>query len=76
MGQSIQAGASLSDRWHDSVGKNLSYGEGSSSGFNTQVSQGMSNMQSAIDNVSKQTGWTKDQSQATCKALMLEWTSA
>ena len=64
MGQSIQAGASLSDRWHDSVGKNLSYGEGSSSGFNTQVSQGMSNMQSAIDNVSKQTGWTKDQSQA------------
>ncbi|MFZ3461884.1 conjugal transfer mating-pair stabilization protein TraG [Vibrio harveyi] len=64
LGQSIQAGASLSDRWHDSVGKNLSYGEGSSSGFNTQVSQGMSNMQSAIDNVSKQTGWTKDQSQA------------
>ncbi|MBN8161752.1 hypothetical protein, partial [Vibrio vulnificus] len=36
----------------------------SSTGFNTQVSQGMSNMQSAIDNVSKQTGWTKDQSQA------------
>ncbi|HAS6025013.1 TPA: conjugal transfer mating pair stabilization protein TraG [Vibrio vulnificus] len=64
LGQTIQAGAALSDRWHDSVGKNLNYGEGSSTGFNTQVSQGMSNMQSAIDNVSKQTGWTKDQSQA------------
>ncbi|MGR3990848.1 conjugal transfer protein TraG, partial [Vibrio harveyi] len=64
LGQSIQAGASLSDRWHDSVGKNLSYGEGSSSGFNTQVSQGMSNMQSAINNVIKQTGWTEDQSRA------------
>ncbi len=64
LGQTIQAGAALSDRWHDSVGKNLNYGEGSTTGFNTQVSQGMSNMQSAIDNVSKQTGWTKDQSQA------------
>ncbi|EPM7999549.1 conjugal transfer mating-pair stabilization protein TraG [Vibrio vulnificus] len=64
LGQTIQAGAALNDRWHDSVGKNLSYGEGSTTGFNTQVSQGMSNMQSAIDNVSKQTGWTKDQSQA------------
>ncbi|WP_139686137.1 conjugal transfer mating-pair stabilization protein TraG [Vibrio tasmaniensis] len=64
LGQSIQAGAALSDRWHDSVGKNLSYGEGSTSGFNTQVSQGMNDMQTAVDNVSKQTGWTKDQSQA------------
>ena len=64
MGEGREGGGSLRDRWHDSVGKNLSYGEGSSSGFNTQVSQGMSNMQSAIDNVSKQTGWTKDQSQA------------
>ncbi|ETJ86000.1 putative traG protein [Vibrio parahaemolyticus 970107] len=64
LGQTIQAGAALNDRWHDSVGKNLSYGEGSSSGFNTQVNKGMSDMQSAIDNVSKQTGWTKDQSQA------------
>ncbi|HAS6018104.1 TPA: conjugal transfer mating pair stabilization protein TraG [Vibrio vulnificus] len=64
LGQTIQAGAALSDRWHDSVGKNLNYGEGSSTGFNTQVSQGMSNMQSAIENVIKQTGWTKDQSQA------------
>ncbi|HAS6352037.1 conjugal transfer mating pair stabilization protein TraG [Vibrio vulnificus] len=64
LGQTIQAGAALSDRWHDSVSKNLNYGEGSSTGFNTQVSQGMSNMQSAIENVIKQTGWTKDQSQA------------
>ncbi|MCU8256313.1 conjugal transfer protein TraG, partial [Vibrio vulnificus] len=64
LGQTIQAGAALNDRWHDSVGKNLSYGEGSTTGFNTQVSQGMSNMQSAIDNVSKQTGWSKDKSQA------------
>ncbi|ENM5730737.1 conjugal transfer mating pair stabilization protein TraG [Vibrio mimicus] len=64
LGQTLQAGAALNDRWHDSVGKNLSYGEGSSSGFNTQVSQGMSNMQSAIDNVSKQTGWNNEQSQA------------
>ncbi len=64
LGQTLQAGAALSDRWHDSVGKNLSYGEGSASGFNTQVSQGMSNMQSAIDNVSQQTGWSKEQSHA------------
>ncbi|EPU5905189.1 conjugal transfer mating-pair stabilization protein TraG, partial [Vibrio vulnificus] len=64
LGQTIQAGAALNDRWHDSVGKNLNYGEGSTTGFNTQVSQGMSNMQSAIDNVSKQTGWSKDKSQA------------
>ncbi|WP_447401327.1 conjugal transfer mating-pair stabilization protein TraG [Vibrio harveyi] len=64
LGQTIQAGAALNDRWHDSVGKNLSYGEGSSSGFNTQVNKGMSDMQSAINNVVKQTGWTEDQSRA------------
>ncbi|EJR4269493.1 conjugal transfer protein TraG N-terminal domain-containing protein, partial [Vibrio vulnificus] len=64
LGQTIQAGAALSDRWHDSVGKNLNYGEGSTTGFNTQVSQGMNKIQSAIDNVSKQTGWTTDQSRA------------
>ncbi|MFZ3423359.1 conjugal transfer mating-pair stabilization protein TraG [Vibrio harveyi] len=64
LGQTIQAGAALNDRWHDSVGKNLSYGEGSSSGFNTQVNKGMSDMQSAINNVIKQTGWTEDQSRA------------
>nr|EGR7964587.1 conjugal transfer protein TraG [Vibrio vulnificus] len=52
------------DRWHDSVGKNLNYGEGSTTGFNTQVSQGMNKIQSAIDNVSKLTGWTTDQSRA------------
>ncbi|MEZ9298415.1 conjugal transfer mating-pair stabilization protein TraG [Vibrio splendidus] len=64
LGQSIQAGAALSDRWHDSVGKNLSYGEGSTSGFNTQVSEGMNDMQTAVNSVSKQTGWTEDQSKA------------
>ncbi|HHP0488835.1 TPA: conjugal transfer protein TraG N-terminal domain-containing protein, partial [Vibrio harveyi] len=64
LGQTIQVGAALNDRWHDSVGKNLSYGEGSSSGFNTQVNKGMSDMQSAINNVVKQTGWTEDQSRA------------
>ncbi|EMP4462115.1 conjugal transfer mating pair stabilization protein TraG [Vibrio vulnificus] len=64
LGQTIQAGAALNDRWHDSVGKNLNYGEGSTTGFNTQVSQGMNKIQSAIDNVSKLTGWTTDQSRA------------
>ncbi|MEZ8844909.1 conjugal transfer protein TraG, partial [Vibrio splendidus] len=64
LGQTIQGGAALSDRWHDSVGKNLAYGEGSTSGFNTQVSEGMNDMQTAVNSVSQQTGWTKDQSQA------------
>ncbi|MFA0402848.1 conjugal transfer mating-pair stabilization protein TraG [Vibrio sp. 10N.222.52.C12] len=64
LGQTIQGGAALSDRWHDSVGKNLAYGEGSTSGFNTQVSQGMNDMQTAVDSVIQQTGWTKDQSKA------------
>ncbi|EOT1824885.1 conjugal transfer mating-pair stabilization protein TraG [Vibrio vulnificus] len=64
LGQTIQAGAALNDRWHDSVGKNLNYGEGSTTGFNTQVSQGMNKIQSAINNVIKQTGWTEDQSRA------------
>ncbi|CAK3048142.1 conjugal transfer mating pair stabilization protein TraG [Vibrio crassostreae] len=64
LGQTIQGGAALSDRWHDSVSKNLAYGEGSTSGFNTQVSQGMNDMQTAVNSVSQQTGWTKDQSQA------------
>lgn len=64
LAQTLQGGAALSDRWHDSVGKNLAYGEGSTRGFNTQVSQGMSDMQTAIDNVSQQTGWTKEQSHA------------
>ncbi|MDN3686167.1 hypothetical protein QW180_31490 [Vibrio sinaloensis] len=63
IGQNLQVGAQLNDRWHDSVSKNLSYGEGSTTGFNTQVNQGVNNMQSAIDNVSKQTGWSKEQSQ-------------
>ncbi|PMO70466.1 conjugal transfer mating-pair stabilization protein TraG [Vibrio splendidus] len=64
LGQTLQGGAALSDRWHDSVGKNLAYGEGSTSGFNTQVSEGMNDMQTAVNSVSQQTGWTKDQSQA------------
>ncbi|CAK3581747.1 conjugal transfer mating pair stabilization protein TraG [Vibrio crassostreae] len=64
LGQTIQGGAALSDRWHDSVSKNLAYGEGNTSGFNTQVSQGMNDMQTAVDSVIQQTGWTKDQSQA------------
>ncbi|MEZ8609636.1 MULTISPECIES: conjugal transfer mating-pair stabilization protein TraG [unclassified Vibrio] len=64
LSQTLQGGAALSDRWHDSVGKNLAYGEGSTSGFNTQVSQGMNDMQTAVDSVIQQTGWTKDQSQA------------
>ncbi|MFA0673580.1 conjugal transfer mating-pair stabilization protein TraG [Vibrio sp. 10N.222.51.A6] len=64
LAQTLQGGAALSDRWHDSVGKNLAYGEGSTSGFNTQVSQGMNDMQTAVDSVIQQTGWTKDQSKA------------
>ncbi|MDH5939709.1 conjugal transfer protein TraG N-terminal domain-containing protein, partial [Vibrio splendidus] len=64
LGQTIQGGAALSDRWHDSVSKNLAYGEGNTSGFNTQVSEGMNDMQTAVNSVSQQTGWTKDQSQA------------
>ncbi|MFA0497526.1 conjugal transfer protein TraG N-terminal domain-containing protein, partial [Vibrio sp. 10N.222.46.A1] len=64
LAQTLQGGAALSDRWHDSVGKNLAYGEGSTSGFNTQVSQGMNDMQTAVDSVIQQTGWTIDQSKA------------
>ncbi|CAK2056255.1 conjugal transfer mating pair stabilization protein TraG [Vibrio crassostreae] len=64
LAQTLQGGAALSDRWHDSVGKNLAYGEGSTSGFNTQVSEGMNDMQTAVDSVIQQTGWTKDQSKA------------
>ncbi|CAK2106326.1 conjugal transfer mating pair stabilization protein TraG [Vibrio crassostreae] len=64
LSQTLQGGAALSDRWHDSVGKNLAYGEGSTSGFNTQVSEGMNDMQTAVDSVIQQTGWTKDQSQS------------
>ncbi|WP_210501472.1 conjugal transfer protein TraG N-terminal domain-containing protein, partial [Vibrio crassostreae] len=64
LGQTIQGGAALSDRWHDSVSKNLAYGEGNTSGFNTQVSEGMNDMQTAVDSVIQQTGWTKDQSKA------------
>ncbi|MEZ8929823.1 MULTISPECIES: conjugal transfer mating-pair stabilization protein TraG [unclassified Vibrio] len=64
LSQTIQGGAALSDRWHDSVSKNLAYGEGNTSGFNTQVSQGMNDMQTAVDSVIQQTGWTKDQSKA------------
>ncbi|OMO27592.1 conjugal transfer protein TraG [Vibrio sp. 10N.222.47.A9] len=64
LAQTLQGGAALSDRWHDSVGKNLAYSEGSTSGFNTQVSQGMNDMQTAVDSVIQQTGWTKDQSKA------------
>ncbi|MDP2503691.1 conjugal transfer mating-pair stabilization protein TraG [Vibrio splendidus] len=64
LAQTLQGGAALSDRWHDSVGKNLAYGEGNTSGFNTQVSQGMNDMQTAVDSVIQQTGWTKDQSKA------------
>ncbi|CAK2112734.1 conjugal transfer mating pair stabilization protein TraG [Vibrio crassostreae] len=64
LSQTLQGGAALSDRWHDSVSKNLAYGEGNTSGFNTQVSQGMNDMQTAVDSVIQQTGWTKDQSQA------------
>nr|AKN38331.1 IncF plasmid conjugative transfer protein TraG [Vibrio tasmaniensis] len=64
LSQTLQGGAALSDRWHDSVGKNLAYGEGNTSGFNTQVSQGMNDMQTAVDSVIQQTGWTKDQSKA------------
>nr|ADQ53926.1 putative conjugative transfer protein [Vibrio harveyi] len=73
LGQTIHAGAALNDRWHDSVGKNLSYGEGSSSGFNTQVNKGMSDMQSAINNVIKQTGWTEDQSRAYLQSAYAGW---
>ncbi|MEZ9450231.1 conjugal transfer protein TraG, partial [Vibrio splendidus] len=64
LSQTLQGGAALSDRWHDSVSKNLAYGEGNTSGFNTQVSQGMNDMQTAVDSVIQQTGWTKDQSKA------------
>ncbi|MFA0098258.1 conjugal transfer mating-pair stabilization protein TraG [Vibrio splendidus] len=64
LAQTLQGGAALSDRWHDSVGKNLAYGEGNTSGFNTQVSEGMNDMQTAVDSVIQQTGWTKDQSKA------------
>ncbi|WP_210502040.1 conjugal transfer protein TraG N-terminal domain-containing protein, partial [Vibrio crassostreae] len=64
LSQTIQGGAALSDRWHDSVSKNLAYGEGNTSGFNTQVNQGMNDMQTAVDSVIQQTGWTIDQSKA------------
>ncbi|MGR5392240.1 conjugal transfer mating-pair stabilization protein TraG, partial [Vibrio crassostreae] len=64
LSQTLQGGAALSDRWHDSVSKNLAYGEGNTSGFNTQVNQGMNDMQTAVDSVIQQTGWTIDQSKA------------
>ena len=64
LGQSLNAGMALNERWNDSVSKNLSYGEGGSTGVSSQVSEGMSNMQSAIDNVSQNNSWTKDQSRA------------
>lgn len=64
VGQNLQGGMALNDRWNDTVSKNLSYGEGNTSGLTTQVTEGMNDVNSAINTVQETTGWSKEQSQA------------
>ena len=64
LGHNVSSGMAISDRWSDTLNQNQSYGQGHTTGSEAQVSEGMSNMQSAISSVSQATGWNKDQSES------------
>ncbi|GLT20484.1 conjugal transfer protein TraG [Vibrio zhanjiangensis] len=69
LAHNVSSGIALSDRWNDTVNQNLSYGHGHNTGIETQVREGMDDMQSAVKSVSQATGWTEDQSKAYLRSM-------
>lgn len=69
LGNNISTGMAQTDRWGETKNRSLSYGTGHSTGTEAQVSEGMSDIQSAIKSVSQATGWTEDQSQSYLRTM-------
>ncbi|NOI21179.1 conjugal transfer mating pair stabilization protein TraG [Vibrio coralliilyticus] len=69
LGNNISTGMAQTDRWGETKNRSLSYGSGHTTGTEAQVSEGMSDIQSAIKSVSQATGWTEDQSQSYLRTM-------
>ncbi|MGR5096848.1 conjugal transfer protein TraG N-terminal domain-containing protein [Vibrio maritimus] len=64
----IATGAQINDRWNDAWSHNQSYGNGHQLTTDGQISQAHNQMNSAIDSLSNNMGWTQDQSRAYLQA--------
>lgn len=69
LSDTISAGATLNDRWNNSLSQSLAYGSHNQTGESTQVQEGMSLMNSAINTVQKATNWSHDKAEAYVSAM-------